>query len=55
MAVKKLDWSLAPPRDATDTEKKNTKLLEALIRDELDDGAIRMDMLDAIGHGYSCI
>lgn len=55
MAVKKLDWSLAPPRDATATEKKNTKLLENLIRDELDTGIIIMDMLDAIGHGYSCL
>jgi phage gp29-like protein len=55
MAVKKLDWALEPPRDATATEKKNTKLLEALIRDELDIGAIRLDALDAIGHGYSCI
>lgn len=55
MAVKKLDWRLEPPRDATATEKKNAKLLENLIRDELDAGAIRMDMLDAIGHGYSCI
>lgn len=55
MAVKKLDWALAPPRDATDAEKNNTKLLENLIRDDLDLGAIRMDMLDAIGHGYACI
>lgn len=55
MAVKKLEWKLDPPRDATDTEKKNTKILENLIRDELDVGAIRMAMLDAIGHGYSCI
>lgn len=55
MAVKKLDWSLAPPRNATATEKKNTQRLEDLIRDELDIGAIRMDALDAIGHGYSCI
>jgi phage gp29-like protein len=55
MAVKKLDWSLEPPRDATATEKKNTKILENLIRDELDVGAIRQDALDAIGHGYSCI
>jgi len=55
MAVKKLDWALAPPRDATDAEKNNTKPLENLIRDDLDLGAIRMDMLDAIGHGYACI
>ena len=55
MAVKKLDWKLDPPRDATATEKKNTKILENLIHDDLDVGAIRMDMLDAIGHGYSCI
>jgi len=55
MAVKKLDWSLAPPRDATAKEKENTKALEALIRDELDIGSLRVDALDAVGHGYSCI
>ncbi len=55
MAVKKLDWKLDPPLDATATEKKNTKILENLIRDDLDAGAIRMNMLDGIGHGYSCI
>ena len=55
MAVKKLDWKLEPPRNASATEKKNTKALEELIRDELDIGSIRMDALDAIGHGYSCI
>jgi len=55
MAAKKLDWKLDPPREATATEKKNTQLLEALIRDELDAGALRMSMLDAIGHGFSCI
>lgn len=55
MAVKKLDWELRPPRDATAAEKKNTKLLQDLITDELDIGNLRMDALDAIGHGYSCI
>jgi len=55
MAVKKLDWTLEPPRNATATEKKNTKALEDLIRDELDIGSIRMDALDAIGHGYACL
>jgi phage gp29-like protein len=55
MAVKKLDWELRPPRNATATEKKNTKLLQELISDEIDVGNLRMDALDAIGHGYSCI
>jgi len=55
MAVKKLDWHLEPPREATATEKKATRLLEGLIRDELDAGAVRMAMLDAIGHGYACL
>lgn len=55
MAVKKLDWELRPPRDATAAEKNNTKLLQDLITDELDIGNLRMDALDAIGHGYSCI
>jgi phage gp29-like protein len=55
MAVKKLDWELRPPRDASAKEKANTKLLQELILDELDIGNLRMDALDAIGHGYSCI
>ncbi|WP_026601645.1 DUF935 domain-containing protein [Methylomonas sp. 11b] len=55
MAVKKLDWSLEPPRNASSQEEKNTKILEDLIRDEVDIGSIRMDALDAIGHSYSCI
>ena len=55
MAVKKLDWTLEPPRNATATEKKNTRLLEDLIRDDIDTGEVRKDMLDAIGHGYSCL
>jgi phage gp29-like protein len=55
MAVKKLDWELRPPRNATATEKKNTKYLQELITDEIDIGNLRMDALDAIGHGYSGI
>lgn len=55
MAVKKLDWVLEPPRGASAKEKKATQALEQLIRDELDIDDLRMDMLDAIGHGYACI
>jgi len=55
MAVKKLDWKLEPPRNATAQEEANTKRLEDLIRDELDIGSLRMDALDAIGHGYACL
>ncbi len=55
MAVKKLDWMLNPPSNATEKEMKNTQILENLIRDELDCGAMIMDMMDAIGHGFSCI
>lgn len=53
MAVKKVDWELRPPRDPSAKEKKNTKILQELIIDELDIGNLRMDSLDAIGHGYS--
>lgn len=55
MAIKKLDWSLEPPRNASAAEQDATQRLEDLIRDELDIGAIRMDALDAIGHGFSCL
>ncbi len=53
MAVKKLDWELRPPRDPSTKEKKNTKILQELILDEIDIGNLRMGALDAIGHGYS--
>lgn len=55
MAVKKLEWSLVPPRNASAIEQKNTQLLEDLIRDEMNVGSLTMAMLDAIGHGYACI
>ena len=55
MAVKQLDFRLEPPRNPSATEKKNTLILENLIRDEIDISAVKMDMLDAIGHAYSCI
>lgn len=55
MAVKKLDWRLDPPRNPSATEKKATKNLEFLIRDQIDIADVKADMLDAIGHGYSCL
>lgn len=55
MAVTQLDWELCPVRDASAREKKATEKLENLLRDELDLSAIRMAMLDAIGHGYACL
>lgn len=55
LAVTQLDWSLVPPRDASAREKKAAQRLEDLIRDRVDIGRLRHDLLDGIGHGYSCV
>lgn len=55
MAVKQLDWTLSPVRDAAARERKASARLEDILRDELDLYSLRMDLLDAIGHGYSCV
>jgi len=53
MAVKGLDWSLQPPRNASSRERKATAALEEKIKDAwMKDNPV-FDALDAIGHGYS--
>jgi phage gp29-like protein len=55
MAVAQLDWSLMPPRNAMQTEKKAIAKLEDKLRDALDIDSLVFDMADAIGKGFSCI
>ncbi len=53
-ALLTLDWSIEPPRNASAAEKKQAAYAEEVIRDldNLED--LLLDMLDAIGHGFSC-
>jgi phage gp29-like protein len=55
MAVIGLDWTLAPPRDASRREEKAAAELEYLLCDELDIEDLLFDCLDAIGHGFACL
>jgi len=48
------DWSIEPPHDATEREKKNAALIEQIIRDIPDLEDIILGMMSAVGHGFSC-
>lgn len=49
-----LDWDIVAPKDATPQEERIAEEVKAVVRaiDNLDD--VFLDMLDAIGKGYSC-
>lgn len=55
LAVTQLDWSLVSPRGSGSREQKQAQKLEDMIRDRIDITRLRHDLLDAIGHGYSCV
>ena len=55
MAVTGLDWNLQPLDDASATERKACKALEARLRDMLDMESLLFDMLDGVGYGYSAL
>lgn len=50
-----LGWSVEPPRNPTPTEKADAEFLHELLLDldGMDD--LLLDLLDGIGHGFSCI
>lgn len=55
-AVVGLDWRLVPPADATPAEKKSAAMVEALLRDAVDDlEDVLLCMMDGIGHGFAPI
>lgn len=48
-----LDWSIAPPLNASAREQKDAAWLDETVRSlEVED--ILMDALDGVGHGFSC-
>jgi phage gp29-like protein len=54
-ALLTLDWTIAPPRNATAAEKVQAEYVEEKLRDLDNFEDLVLDMLDAIGHGYACL
>ncbi|MXR36720.1 DUF935 domain-containing protein [Craterilacuibacter sinensis] len=50
-----LDWSIAPPRNASAAEKKLAEQLQELLTDLPDLDDVLLDCLDGIGHGFSAL
>lgn len=50
-----LEWSLMPPRDASQAEVKAAADLDARLRDTLDMENVLFDLTDAIGKGFACL
>lgn len=55
-AVLGLDWSIEPPSNASRAEKKAAAMVEALLRDAVDDlEDVIVRMMEAVGHGFAPI
>lgn len=54
-ALLTLDWSIDPPPNATAEEKRQAQLLQEWFRDLPDTDDFLLDLLDAIGHGFSAM
>lgn len=55
-AVLTLDWSIEPPSNATAREKKTAAMVEAMLRDTVDDlEDVILRMMEAVGHGFAPI
>lgn len=55
-AVLGLDWSIEPPSNASRAEKKAAAMVEALLRDAVDDlEDVVVRMMEAVGHGFAPI
>ena len=55
-AVLGLDWSIEPPANASRAEKKAAGMVEALLRDTVDDlEDVIVRMMEAAGHGFAPI
>lgn len=55
-ALGTLDWSIAPPVDASAKEKKTAQYVEDLIRNALDDFEDTLPhLMEAVGYGFSAV
>ncbi len=53
-ALLTVDWDIAPPRNASATEKKLAGYAKELLQDVPNFEDVILDALDGIGHGFSC-
>lgn len=54
-AVKRLDWNIVPPEDASAAEKADAEFVEETLKSMEDFDDVLFDMTDAIGHGFSAL
>lgn len=54
-AVKRLDWDIVPPDDASAAEKQACEFVEEVLRAMEDFDDVLFDMTDAIGHGFAAL
>lgn len=54
-AVKRLDWDIVPPEDASPAEKKGAEFAKEVIQSMEDFDDVLFDMTDAIGHGFAAL
>lgn len=54
-AILTLDWSIAPPRNASAAEKQQAEQLQEWLTDLPDWDDVLLDCLDGIGHGFSAL
>lgn len=52
-AILTVPWTIAPPRNASATEKTQAAELEELLRDIPNFEDVLLDMMDGVGHGFS--
>lgn len=50
-----LDWDVAPPRNASAAEENDAAYARELLQDLPDFEDLMLDLLDAIGKGFSCV
>lgn len=53
-ALLTLDWDIVPPRNASKEEEEHAAYVHELLLDYPDFDDLLLDLLDAIGKGYSC-
>lgn len=54
-ALLTLDWSINPPAGASAQEKRQAQLIDQWFRDLPDFEDVLLDLLDAVGHGFSAL
>lgn len=54
-ALLTLDWDIVPPRNASKAEEDDAAWLREVIQDLDDFDDVLLDLLDAIGHGFSAL